>query len=130
MTRLYGEGREPIPPIGQATVIFMINKSLPRDSCTDQDVYQATRCAWRIANECVRLQAVYALGVSHGVVRGAYRIEQWHPPHDGRWCFDGSPGTELGVVGTSVARLKGRQGNANPVRPFLEWIPAIQPDNE
>lgn len=125
-SRKYGEGRDPIPVIEAPTVIFMINKSLqPRESgpWIDQEVYEATRCCWVIGNE-PRERAAYALGVSHGVVRGAYRIERWSAAGGNRWRFDGSPASELEVVGKSVARIKGRRGNASPVRWFPNGIPA------
>jgi hypothetical protein len=72
----------------------------------------------------VRERAVYALGVHHGVVRGAYRIDRWYPEGSHRWCFEGSPAPDLGVVGTSFERLKGPRGASNPVRKFLNGIAA------
>jgi hypothetical protein len=126
-SREYGEGREPIPAIDAPTVIFMINRSLPRDSYTDLDVYPRTQCGWVIPDGA-RERAVYALGVSHGVVRGAYRIERWRAAGEAcRWCFDGGPAPELSVVGTSIARIKAPQGQANPVRWFPNGIPAPNP---
>jgi hypothetical protein len=125
-SREYGEGRDPIPAIDEPTVIFMVNRTLPTDSSTGEDVYHATRCSW-IVGGSTRERAVYALGVSHGVVRGSYRIERWTEADGGRWCFEGRPAPELGVVGTSIARLKARQGAANPVRLFLDGVPAATP---
>jgi hypothetical protein len=122
--RQYGEGRDPIPSIDEPTIVFIINRSLPSKSWTNEDVYRSTRCCWVIKNEEIRNQAVYALGVSHGVVRGAYRIERWHHEGGDRWSFDGHPVTELDVVDRSFARLKGRQGDARAVRPFLNGISA------
>lgn len=128
ISREYGEGRDPIPAVDAPTVVFMINNSLPRESGTDLDVYRATQRSWVIGNDA-RERAVYALGVSHGVVRGAYRIERWRADGN-RWCFDGRPAPELDVVGKSVARFKGRRGDANPVRLFLNGIPAPTPDDQ
>jgi hypothetical protein len=86
-----------------------------------------TRCCWKIGASA-RERAVYALGVSHGVVRGAYRIDRWidarNEAGEGRWRFDGRPAPQLNAVGTSIARIKGRQGDASAVRPFLDGIPA------
>lgn len=124
----YGEGKEPMPGIAEPTVIFMINKSLPHDAWTDLNIYRATQCGWVIGAKA-REQAVYALGVSHGVVRGAYRIDGWRQVEERRWCFDGRSALELDVVDKSVARLKARQGNSNPVRHFLNGIPAPTPDD-
>ncbi len=72
--KAYGEGRHPIPAIEQPTVIFMINHSLAGHPWTEVNIYRATQCSWVIGGDA-RERAVYALGVSHGVVRGAYRIE-------------------------------------------------------
>ena len=106
---LYGEGNRPIPAIDEAVVVFMVNKSLPAGSWagkwTDQQVYEATRCSWVVGAK-VRELAVYALGVQHGVVRGAYRIDSWYPDRPRRWCFEGTPAPELGAVGTSYELLK------------------------
>ncbi len=128
-SREYGEGGATIPAIDGPTVIFMINKSLRHDSPTAEDVYQATRCSWVIGSEA-RERAFYALGVSNGVVRGAYRIERWRPADGKRWCFDGHSAAELDVIGKSVARIKARQGNASPVRLFLDGIPAPTPHDQ
>lgn len=125
----YGEGNPPIPAIDEATVVFMINRSLLggpwTGTWTEQQVYEATRCSWVVGAD-VRERAVYALGVRHGVVRGAYRIERWYPARPGRWCFEGVPALELAVIGTSFERLKGPQGASNPVRKFLSGIPGCR----
>lgn len=128
-SREYGEGGGPIPAIPEPTVIFIINGSLRHGSKLDSDVYRATRCSWVIGNRA-REQAVYALGVSHGVVRGAYRIDNWIPAEGNRWCFDGRPAPELKVVGASVARIKPRRGNASAVRLFLQGIPLSHSDDQ
>lgn len=119
----YGEGREPIPRIDQPTVIFIINNSLPKDLWTEQQVYEATRQSW-VIGERAREKAFYALGVSHGVVRGAYRIDRWTHAGERRWVFEGVPASELEVVGTSIARIKPPQGDRRGVRLFLDGIPA------
>lgn len=123
----YGESNPPIPAINDATVVFMINRSLPggpmTGKWTEQKIYEASRCSWVVGAD-VRERTVYALGVHHGVVRGAYRIDRWYPDGPRRWCFKGTQTPELGVVGTSFERLKSPQGAANPVRKFLSGIPA------
>jgi hypothetical protein len=126
-SRDYGEGRDTIPAIDEPTVIFIFDRSLPKDSWTNQDIYDRTRCSWKIG-AFARERAVYALGASHGVVRSAYRIDRWTEEDGRRWCFEGRPAPEIGVVGTSIARLKARQGAANPVRLFLDGIPAATPN--
>lgn len=120
---VYGEGKEPMPAVNEPTLIFMINKSLQGDTWSDQQVYEATRRSWVVGDDA-RERAVYALGVKHGVVRGAYRIERWHHDGSNRWHFDGVSATELDVVGRSAARLKPRQGDMTPVRRYLNGISA------
>lgn len=126
--REYGEGREPIQAVPEPTVVFMINRSLPRGEWTEDDVYRATRCGWVIPQHAMD-RAVYAFGVSRGVVRGAFRIDRWVPA-DGerRWCFDGRPALEVDVIGKSMARFKPRRGDMNPVRLFMDGIPAARED--
>lgn len=118
----YGEGCEPIPAISAPTVMFMINQCLAGDKWDDKDVYRCTRCGWHIG-ERARYEAVYALGVSHGVVRGAYRIREWTTDGSPRWCFNGTPAPWLKVIGTSIDRLKRPKGAANPVRLYLDGVP-------
>ncbi len=121
----YGEGRPPIPAIEQPIVVFMINNSLPKEGWNELDVYRATQCSWKIGSVAME-RAVYALGVSHGVVRGAFRIEGWRSAPGDRWCFDGRTAHELNeIVGTSFARMKAPQGQANPVRYFPDGIPPL-----
>lgn len=128
-SREYGEGREPIPAIDAPTVVFMINRSLPQESWNDLDVYRTTQCSCVIGDHAGE-RAAYALGVSHGVVRGAYRIEHWRAAGEKRWCFDGRLAPELDVVGKSIARLKSGQGASNPIRLFLNGMPASAADDQ
>ncbi len=122
VSKAYGEGKHPIPAIAAATVIFMINHSLAGHPWTEVNIYRATQCAWGVGPE-TRAKAVYALGVSHGVVRGAYRIERWRQVTDRHWCFDGRSAPELNdVVGKSIARLKAGQGASTSFRVFLDGI--------
>lgn len=114
---------EPIPSIQEATVIFVINKAWSPGSDT-QATYDATRGYWKVGAR-TRDRATYALGVAGGIVRGAYRIHEWHQSEDkSRWGFTGVPAPELHAVGTSVERLAPPRGAANPVRLYLDGIPA------
>jgi hypothetical protein len=66
------------------------------------------------------------LGVSTGVIRGAYRIHRWRERIEGdrdwpddigkaRWGFEGEPAEELAhFLNTSVAHLF-KPGQANPI---------------
>lgn len=106
--RSYGEGRDPIPSINDAVVIFIITNSI-HDRANE---YEATRASWFVP-EKVRNGAVYALGSAHGVIKGAYRIERWiQDTESGRWIFEGTPAPELNAVGTSIERLRRAQGAA------------------
>jgi hypothetical protein len=92
---VYGEGNPPIPAFNEATVDFTINRSLFGGSWAgqwaEQQIYESTRYSWVVGAD-IRERAVDALGVQHGVVRGAYRIDRWRPEGSRRWCFEGSPG--------------------------------------
>jgi hypothetical protein len=111
-----------IPAVAEPTLIFVINREWSAGADA-KATYDATRMYWRVGAES-RARAVYALGVAGGIVRGAYRIQTWHPgDEEGRWGFDGAPAPELGVVGTSVERLAPPKGAANPVRRYLDGIP-------
>lgn len=113
---------DPIPAVADPTVIFVINRAWA-PGFSDEQTYDATRRYWKVGAD-TRERAVYALGVAGGVVRGAYRIESWHPGGaEGRWGFTGRPAPELAVVGTSVERLAPPRGAANPVRRYLDGIP-------
>lgn len=104
-------------------MIFVINKAWSPGSDT-QATYDATRKYWKVGAR-TRDRATYALGVSGGVARGAYRIQEWHQSEDrSRWGFVGVPAPELHAVGTSVERLAPPRGAANPVRLYLDGIPA------
>ncbi len=122
----YGKHRDPIPTISEPTVIFVIDTKWRPDDGDAIDIYNRTRKSWIIGDRA-RNQARYALGVRNGVVIGAYVIDEWYQtdPTSDRWLFSGHTARELAhVVGTSTARIKARQGNASPVRYFLDGIPA------
>lgn len=111
----------PIPAVAEPSVIFVINQAWSRESEADV-IYDATRKYWRVGAD-TRMRAVYGIGVAGGIVRGAYRIENWYLGEEGRWGFTGTPAHELDVVGTSVERLAPPRGAANPVRRYLKGIP-------
>ncbi|WP_157580332.1 PD-(D/E)XK nuclease family protein [Plantibacter sp. Leaf314] len=116
---------DPIPVIAEPIVIFVINRGWSPDA-DSQATYDATRKYWRVGSD-TRERARYALGVAGGIVRGAFRIQSWHPgEEEGRWGFEGVPAPELGVVGTSVERLAPPRGAANPVRRYLGGIPPTE----
>lgn len=123
----YGGGRDPIPAIESPTAIFVINRLWDQDPDITK-VYGYTKGHWRIG-EHARDKAVYALGVAHGVVLGAYRIDRWfespNPHEERRWGFEGTHTPELDrVLHKSVERLKRPQGAANPVWHFPDEVPS------
>ncbi|MEV7825903.1 LEM-3-like GIY-YIG domain-containing protein [Microbacterium enclense] len=102
----------PCPPIPGPLIMVKIQRGWHADS-TPGDIYDMTRGHWKIAG-WVRERARYCLGVAHGIVRGAYRIEGWfesEQPWDAgrdRWGFTGAPAAELAhVVGTEVRDVFG-----------------------
>lgn len=116
-SHVYGEGRDPLPAIAEAVVIFIITKSIH----DRENVYEATRWAWKVGPK-VRENAVYALGASHGVVKGAYRIDRWEQDDQSdRWRFEGIPAPELNALETSIAHLRRPWGSAFMY--FPEGIP-------
>lgn len=102
----------PCPPIEAPVIMVKIQAGWRPDS-TEQQVYDQTRGHWRIA-PWVRDRAQYCLGVAYGIVRGAYRIDDWFPsemPGDqgqNRWGFNGPSAPELAhVIGTEVRDVFG-----------------------
>ncbi|MCU1579809.1 MAG: hypothetical protein JWP19_2013 [Rhodoglobus sp.] len=102
----------PCPPINEPVIMVKIQSGWRPDS-TDQQMFEQTRGHWRIA-PWVRDRAQFCLGVAYGVVRGAYRIDDWFPseqPWDegkDRWGFNGAPAAALQhVVGTHVRDVFG-----------------------
>lgn len=121
---------DPCPPINQPLIMVKIQKGWRPDS-NPQQIYDQTRGHWKIAG-WVRDRAHYCLGVAHGIVRGAYRIDNWFPsqvPTDqgqNRWGFTGHPAPELAhVIGTQVRDVF---GGRVMYRRYLDGYPGAQPD--
>ncbi|WP_144720150.1 LEM-3-like GIY-YIG domain-containing protein [Agrococcus jejuensis] len=97
----------PCPPIPEPVIMVKIQKGW-RPDWNDAQIYEQTRGHWKVAG-WVRARTRYCLGVAYGVVRGAYRVDDWfesQEPWDqgkDRWGFHGAPAEELAhVVGTEV----------------------------
>jgi uncharacterized protein len=117
----YGDGRPPIPRTPVPLLMFTLNPRLGEPLDSEEKIYQRTRCCWKLGPER-RDGAVFALGVVHGVVRGAYRIRAWEERDDGRWSFVGEPAPYLEVVGTSIERFKPKRGDVSPVHFFKSGL--------
>ncbi len=103
---------EPCPAIPEPVIMVKIQNGW-RSDMNDDQVFRQTRGHWKIA-PWVRDRAKYCLGVAHGVVRGAYRIDSWYESEEpvdvgkNRWGFNGGPAIELQqVVGTHVREVFG-----------------------
>ena len=120
----YGEGRPPIPGTPIQLVMFTINRWTQDLAESEQLLYDRTRSWWRIGPK-TREGAVFALGVSHGVVRSAYRILSWEESDDGRWRFSGEPAPYLGFIGTSIERFHPKRGDVTPFHFFEHGLPDV-----
>lgn len=110
------------PPLPLGSVVFIINRAWRPGDGPDA-VYDATHGHWKIGQRS-RDRARQAFGVSFGIIRGAFDIEDWYPDsrRTGRWGFTGTPSTEYAnYVGTHVRNVMkdSGPGSQNPVRLFL-----------
>lgn len=101
--------------ITDPVILVRINR-LFRPGMSDEELYQATRTAWRVG---VRREAArYALALYAGNVREVYDIDGWQPADTpGRWEFRGNVADESvrsRYVGRSVRHYL-RQGNQSPI---------------
>jgi hypothetical protein len=69
--------------------IFPIQRAL--SSRTD-DVYEATRREWRIA-ESLRMPNTLAVGIRNGICQGTFSIQSWEQLDNGKCAFTGTPST-------------------------------------
>jgi hypothetical protein len=89
--------------ITEPAILIRINR-LYQYGMTDQELYDATRSAWRVSEE-KREKVKYAFAIFEGVVREVYQVNGWHPGgstfnkryqgievnRNGRWEFVGVP---------------------------------------
>ena len=87
--------------IKEPAILIRINQ-LYKYGMTEQELYDATRSAWRVQQE-KREKVEYAFSIFEGVIREVYKINGWHPGgdtfnsrytgidvnRDGRWEFVG-----------------------------------------
>ncbi len=81
--------------IGEPTILINISQMF-HHSMSPQELYDATRSAWRIGPRCK--QARLAMSVYRDIVREVYEIAGWHPR-----------GSTLRVPDPQNSRYKGRQ---------------------
>lgn len=121
---------DPCPPIDAPVIMVKIQDGW-RPDMSELEVYEKTRGHWKVA-PWVRDRARYCLGVAYGVVRGAYRIDDWFPsekPWDAgqnRWGFNGADATELEhVVGTHVRDVFGGRATYRRYMDGYEGAPSV-----
>lgn len=112
----------PCPAIDAPVIMVKMQRGWRADM-NPRQVYDTTRGHWKVSAE-VRARARYCLGVAFGVVRGAYRIDDWFESQmewdagQNRWGFNGAEAVELAhVVGTQV---RGAFPNQVMYRKFLD----------
>ncbi|MER3386858.1 MAG: hypothetical protein RIC81_00825 [Microcella pacifica] len=103
-------GAAPCPAIEAPVIMVKMQRGWRADMNAKQ-VYDTTRGHWKVGPD-VRARARYCLGIAHGVVRGAYRIDDWFESEmewdagQNRWGFNGAGAVELEhVVGTHVREV-------------------------
>jgi len=116
--------------VEEPSILIRINR-LYRNDMSDNDLYEATRSRWRVAER--RERAELAFSVYKGIVREVYRIDRWLPASEGstddhtdiqrnasglRWKFVGSK-AEASIrskyLRKSVAHYF-KQGSQNPIK--------------
>jgi hypothetical protein len=91
-----------------------------RNGMSDRELYDSTRCWWRLNPVSLeRLGVEYAVAVHRGVTRALFTIDDWIQRPDGRWCFEGvrvQEGDLFGeVVGDQGRKVTFPRGSANPI---------------
>jgi hypothetical protein len=100
-------GAQACPAIEHPVIMVKMQRGWRADMNPKQ-VYDTTRGHWKVSGD-VRRRAEYCLGIAYGVVRGAYRIDEWFESEmtwdagQNRWGFNGAEAAELQhLVGTHV----------------------------
>ena len=115
-------GAEAAPPLPPGSVVFLINRAWrPGDGV--EAVYKATHGHWVIGAGS-RAKAKQAFGVSFGIIRGVFDIQNWYPDptRERRWGFNGVPSVRYwDYVGRHMRNTMQEFGNGSqyPVRLFL-----------
>ncbi len=114
--------------ISHPVLLFRIGRTFKPDM-TKKEVYEMTRGVW-VVGQKRRQKALYAFGVSGGIVRGVFQVEKWHKaggteyrfrknitPNPNRWEFSGCEAPEKIVdlyIHKSVRKYF-KKGMQNPV---------------
>lgn len=124
-------GATPCPAIEHPVIMVKMQRGWRADMNPKQ-VYDNTRGHWKLGAD-TRRRAHYCLGIAYGVVRGAYRIDDWFRSEmewdagQNRWGFNGADAVELEhVVGTHVRDVF---PNQVMYRKFLEGYRPTQEDS-
>jgi hypothetical protein len=119
---------DPLPAINASVIMLKINRLWKSDMSPAQ-IKDATHGYWKIGAD-TRSAAKYALGIAFGIVRGVYRIGEWHEStidgHENRWWFEAEEAPEFrDLIGKHVKDAF-VPGSSNPYQKFLDgYTPAM-----
>lgn len=113
---------EPTPAIAVPLVMLKINNQYKKGQEASA-TYKNTREFWVVGKD-TREKAKLAVGLSFGIIRGVYWIDEWipstNPDLPDRWEFNGHEANEFEhLIGTNAKRAFVKF-NANPVRVLLD----------
>lgn len=122
------DARPDLPGIDEPSLVLVINQAYVAGS-SPLEVFEATSGHWRVGPG-TRAETSLVFGVAEGTVRGVFRPSRWFPSpiagQEGRWGFEGKEAAEFAhLVGSSIDRLPVKRGASNPVRRYMNGIPAI-----
>lgn len=100
--------------ITEPAIIININRKYKR-FMSDDDLYNATRSAWKLGMK--KNKAQYVIASYRGLVREVYKIKSWHQVGD-RWEFVGEIANDEASEKYRNQSLSNyiRKGNQNPIK--------------
>jgi hypothetical protein len=89
----------------EGTVVFKIARTW-RPDLSEEELYEATRGNWRVAEQRRQRGLRMAIGYAKGAIRSAYEIDAWEPsePEPGRVRFIGRP-TADELIGQPIPEI-------------------------
>lgn len=119
---------DPLPAIDAPVIMLKINR-LWKPELSPIQIQDATHGYWKIGLDS-RSTAKYALGIAYGIVRGVYRVGDWHEStidgHDNRWWFEAEEAPELGHLIGKHVKDAFIPGSSNPYQKYLDgYFPEI-----